>query len=90
MERNGEKLFPFTGDYVTHRFKKYVRASGIKSAESINLHSLRHTFASHLVMAGVDLITVSRLLGHYDIRITEMYAHLVPDHMKAAVERLQY
>ena len=90
IEPNGERLFPHNGDFVTHRFKKYVRASGIKNPQKINVHSLRHTFASHLVMAGVDLFTVSKLLGHSSARTTEMYAHLVPDHLKVAVERLQY
>jgi site-specific recombinase XerD len=39
-------------------------------------------------MAGVDLVTVSRLLGHSDIRMTMRYAHLAPEHTAAAVERL--
>jgi len=51
-------------------------------------HTLRHTFASHLVMQGVDLYTVSKLLGHSDVRITQIYAHLAPDHLKASVEKL--
>lgn len=90
MERNGKKPFPFESSFVTHKFKKYLRASGVKNSEGLNLHSLRHTFASHLVMAGVNLCTVSKLLGHSSVRVTEMYAHLVPDHLKVSVERLQY
>jgi len=54
------------------------------------LHSLRHTFASHLVMSGVDLATVQKILGHTDIETTMIYAHLVPDHLVQAVERLEY
>jgi site-specific recombinase XerD len=52
------------------------------------IHDLRHTFASQLVMAGVDLRTVAKLMGHRTIQVTMRYAHLAPDHLRSAVERL--
>ena len=51
-------------------------------------HCNRHTFASRLVMAGVDLRTVAQLMGHRTIQMTMRYAHLAPDHQQSAVERL--
>ena len=51
-------------------------------------HALRHTFASRLVMAGVDLRTVAELMGHRDIAMTMRYAHLSPGHLKRAVDTI--
>ncbi len=61
---------------------------GIKDLTKI--HSLRHTFASHLVMSGVDLPSVQKLLGHSNIQTTMMYSHLTPDHLVGAVNRLAF
>jgi integrase len=54
------------------------------------LHTLRHTFASHLVMKGVDLPTVSKLMGHTDIDTTMIYSHLADSHVDKAVEKLEF
>lgn len=53
-----------------------------------SLHWLRHTFVSHLVMAGVDLPTVQKLAGHASIATTMRYAHLAPGHKQLAVQKL--
>lgn len=51
-------------------------------------HTFRHTFASHLVIKGVSLYIVKELLGHKDIRETQIYAHLSKESLKSAVDKL--
>jgi integrase len=67
---------------VKSPFAGALRRAGI---ENCTFHDLRHTFASHLVMSGVDLSTVQRLLGHASITMTMRYAHLAPGHLQDAV-----
>jgi site-specific recombinase XerC len=52
-------------------------------------HILRHTFASRLIMAGVDLRTTQELMGHKTISMTIRYAHLSPDHKQSAMDLLE-
>lgn len=66
----------------------YLKRTKEKLPFKCGLHKLRHTFASHLVQNGVDLYRVSKLLGHTSIQMTEIYAHLAPQDLKSAVERL--
>jgi len=59
-----------------------------KGIQDFHFQDIRHTFASHLVMAGVDITTVSRLLGHKSLTMTLRYSHLAPSHMVKAVDIL--
>jgi site-specific recombinase XerD len=68
-----------------HWFEPVLRMAKVRN---FSWHCLRHTFASRLVMAGVDLRTVQELLGHKSIAMTVRYSHLAPAHTLAAVERL--
>jgi site-specific recombinase XerD len=66
-------------------FEECVTEAGI---DAFRWHDLRHTFASRLVMAGVDLRTVQKLLGHSTITTTMKYAHVSDQHLAAAVATL--
>jgi integrase len=56
--------------------------------ERVTPHTLRHTFASHCAMAGVDLRTLAELLGHKTLDMVMRYSHLSPEHKAAAVALL--
>jgi len=71
------------------RFDKTWRAAVMVSGIApIRFHDLRHTFATRLVTAGVDLVTVGELLGHRSIQMTLRYSHPGPEHRRRAVDHL--
>ena len=65
----------------------FKRACSAARINDFRFHDLRHTFASHLVMAGVDLVTVKELLGHKTIAMTNRYTHLAQEHNAQAVAK---
>ena len=69
--------------------KRYIdRACKAAKVERVTFHILRHTYASHLVMAGVPLLTVAHQLGHKDTRITaKHYAHLSRQHVRDSIRQ---
>jgi integrase len=66
-------------------FKLACQRANIKN---LRFHDLRHTFATRLVLSGVDLATVSKLLGHSSIQMTMRYSHPTPEALKKAVDTL--
>jgi len=79
-------------EYVFNGRKSIKRAfaNALRKSEIAHctFHSLRHTFASRLVMPGIDLVTVAELMSHKDISMTKRYSHPTQDHKKRAVESL--
>ena len=92
MPRGLESVYVFTDPKTGEPYKSIKRSFGtaLKKAEirDFRFHDLRHTFAFHLVMAGVDLISVKELLGHKSLSMTMRYAHLAPGHKRKAVNVL--
>ena len=72
--------------FLRKRFYDVLKEVGI---ENLWLHDLRHTFATRLAQAGVDLYKISKLLGHKDIRMTQRYAHHCLDSLRSGVEILE-
>ena len=72
-------------NFLYRHWHRALRDAGIVD---FHWHDLRHTFASRLVMAGVDIRTVQELLGHKSLRMTERYTHLSPAHKLSAVQQL--
>ena len=75
---------PWTRGYVTHAFRDAVEDAAIAD---LHVHDLRHTFACRRLRGGVDIYTVSKLLRHASVIMSERYAHLSQTDLNAAVER---
>jgi len=88
---NNGLLFPSTtGTYIDAKnlqkeWKQLLSKAGVKYKK---FHALRHTFATNLFERGVDILTVSKLLGHSSIKTTEIYTHVLKDMKEKQVECL--
>ena len=90
-ERECEYVFThggnqLNGEWVSEKFRSYVRKSGLN--RKLHFHSLRHTFATWLVKAGVSIYEVQKLLGHSSVTVTQVYSHLASEELHSAVSRL--
>ncbi|MBF0467192.1 MAG: tyrosine-type recombinase/integrase [Nitrospirae bacterium] len=85
--RVGRVITGISAPEMARKVKSYLNQCGLGQ---FRCHDLRHTFASHLVMAGVDITTVSKLLGHTSISTTQIYAHLSNKHLQDAIAKLDY
>lgn len=73
--------------YIDGTLRTVCRMAGL---DGVTLHTLRHTFASHLVLNDVTLREVQELMGHASYETTLRYAHLSPEHVKKQVMRLPF
>ena len=83
------QLFLYRGKALTRQFawamiKRYAKSAGVKD---ISPHSLRHSFATHLLQHGADSRSVQALLGHSDISTTQIYTHMTDRHLRNAYDR---
>jgi integrase/recombinase XerD len=78
ISRGGRAL---TREMLWILVKKYVRRAGLNA--KVSPHTLRHSFATHLLAGGADLRTVQELLGHANIRTTQHYTHVDRDRLRA-------
>jgi len=76
-----DKIF----DECYRQFYRVLKIAEIELPEGQMSHVLRHTFASHFMMGGGNIIVLQRILGHSDIRVTMRYAHFAPDHLEDAI-----
>lgn len=77
LSRNGK---PLTRMSVYNILKKWTQAAEI--TKKVSPHTMRHSFATHLLEGGADLRAVQEMLGHADISTTQIYTHLDKEHLK--------
>lgn len=75
------------GDFTSSlsSFNRVLERSGLKLPDGQASHVLRHTFASHFIQNGGNILTLQKILGHSSLAMTMRYAHLAPDHFQDAL-----
>jgi hypothetical protein len=66
-------------------FREAIERAKIELPEGQLTHVLRHTFASHFMMRGGNILTLNKILGHASLAMTMRYAHLAPEHLQEAI-----
>jgi site-specific recombinase XerD len=87
--REGQKPFNLTVNQCEYAWSWVRKQLDLEDDKMFVIHSCRHTTASRMVSAGVDLYVVKEILGHSSIQVTERYAHLAPGKLVQAIEVLE-
>jgi integrase len=87
--RTGKRMFEVSNTFDRTVERLNFNRGIIDRRQKVVFHTLRHTFASWLVLSGVDLYTVQKLMGHSSMAMTERYSHLAPGHLKKAINMLE-
>ena len=85
--KGGSRVFHINTAQAEYQWKVLKKDTGITDKD-FTIHTLRHTFASRLVQAGIDIYKVKDLLGHKSLKMTERYAHLAVHNYKDAIQML--
>ena len=82
LNARGERL---TRQGFWQKLKEYAKSAGLSS--QISPHTLRHSFATHMLSGGADLRSVQELLGHANISTTQVYTHLTTEHVRRSYDK---
>jgi integrase/recombinase XerD len=82
LNARGERL---TRQGFWQKIKEYAKSAGLDA--KVSPHTLRHSFATHMLSGGADLRSVQELLGHANISTTQVYTHLTTEHIRRTYEK---
>jgi integrase/recombinase XerD len=82
LNKRGDRL---TRQGLWQKLKEYAKQAGLE--KDITPHTLRHSFATHMLSGGADLRYVQEMLGHANISTTQVYTHLTSEHVRRTYEK---
>lgn len=88
-KKESNNVIPWVGKHniFSRNFSRILHRAELEKG---SLHTLRHSFASHLAMRGVDLLRIGQMMGHSSVTTTQLYAHLLPSSLKEAVLNIPF
>lgn len=84
--KGADKVFDELHDWHCNHVKKWVKAAGID--KKITFHSFRHAYATLQLTLGTDIFTVSKMLGHRDLKTTQIYAKIIDAKKREAANKI--